>query len=219
MGKKAIVAGASGLIGSSLVKILLNDPAYSEVLALVRTPMEISNPKFNQIAINFDKLEDYAHLITGDVIFCTLGSTRKKTPDLSVYRKIDHDYPVKLAEIAVANGISQYHLISSIGANQDASNFYSKMKGETEADIKAVGLNGLVIYRPSLLTGNRKESRLAEGIMQGLSKIINPLLFGGLKKYRSIEAETVAESMAKLSLTEIKGIYVYESDDIQALQL
>jgi uncharacterized protein YbjT (DUF2867 family) len=119
----------------------------------------------------------------------------------------------------VANGISQYHLISSIGANQDASNFYSKMKGETEADIKAVGLNGLVIYRPSLLTGNRKESRLAEGKMQGLSKIINPLLFGGLKKYRSIEAETVAEAMAKLSLTEIKGIYIYESDDIQALQL
>jgi len=217
MSKKAIIAGASGLIGSALVKILLNDPEYSEVLALVRTPLEINHQKFNQIAINFDNLEDYAHLITGDAIFCTLGSTRKKTPDLSVYRKIDHDYPVKLAEIAVANSISQYHLISSMGANEEASNFYSKMKGETEADIKAAGLSGLVIYRPSLLTGNRKESRFAEGIMQGLSKVINPLLIGGLKKYRSIKAETVAKAMAKLSHTEIKGIYIYESDDIQAL--
>lgn len=217
MSKKAIIAGASGLIGSSLVKILLNDPQYSEVLALVRAPLELSNPKFNQIAINFDKLDDYAHLITGDVIFCTLGSTRKKTPDLTVYRKVDHDYPLKLADIAVTNSISQYHLISSIGANPEASNFYSKMKGETESDIKGAGLAGLVIYRPSLLTGNRKESRLAEGIMQGLSKVINPLLIGGLKKYRSIEAETVANAMAKLSHTEIKGIYIYESDDIQAL--
>jgi uncharacterized protein YbjT (DUF2867 family) len=215
MSKKAIIAGASGLIGSELLKILLGDPEYSEVLAIVRTPLELSHPKFNQIAINFDRLDEYTHLITGDAIFCTLGSTRKKTPDLSVYRKIDHDYPVKLAEIAVANGISQFHLISSIGANKDSSNFYTKMKGETEEDIKTVEVYGLVIYRPSLLTGDRKERRFAEGLMQGLSKIINPLLVGGLKKYQSIEAKTVARAMAKLSKTALKGIYVYESNAIQ----
>jgi uncharacterized protein YbjT (DUF2867 family) len=219
MGKKAIVAGASGLIGSELLKILLNDPIYSEVLAIVRTPMELNHPKFNQIAVNFDKLDDFAHLVEGDVIFCTLGSTRKKTPDLAAYRKIDHDYPVKLAKIAVQNGISQFHLISSIGADHNSSNFYTKMKGENEEDIKASGLSSLVIYRPSLLTGERVETRIAEGIMQGISKIINPLLVGGLRKYRSIAATSVAKVMTDLSKADLKGIYVYESDDIQKLAL
>jgi uncharacterized protein YbjT (DUF2867 family) len=219
MGKKAIVAGASGLIGSELLKILLNDSIYSEVLAIVRTPMELNHPKFNQIAVNFDKLDDFAHLVEGDVIFCTLGSTRKKTPDLTAYRKIDHDYPVKLANIAVQNGISQFHLISSIGADHNSSNFYTKMKGETEEDVKASGLSALVIYRPSLLTGERVVTRFAEGIMQGISKIINPLLVGGLRKYRSIAATSVAKVMTDLSKANLKGIYVYESDDIQKLAL
>jgi uncharacterized protein YbjT (DUF2867 family) len=214
MSKKAIVAGASGLIGSHLLELLLNDPGYSEVLALVRTPLELNHSKFNQIAINFDKLDYYAHLITGDALFCTLGSTKKKTPDLSAYRKIDHDYPFKLAEIAVANGISQYHLTSSIGANKNASNFYTKMKGETEEDLKSLSLQSLIIYRPSLLTGDRKEKRFAEGFMQNASKLINPLLFGGLRKYRSIEGRTVAKAMVKLSHTDLKGLYVYESTDI-----
>lgn len=215
MGNKAIIAGASGLVGGELIKILLEDPEYTEVLALVRTPLKLSHEKLNQISVDFDKLEDYTHLVTGNAIFCTLGSTQKKTPDLKVYGKIDHDYPVKLAEIAVANGIEQFHLTSSIGADIKSSNFYTKMKGETEEDVKATAVEGIIIYRPSLLTGNRKERRFAEGLMQGLSKLINPLLVGGLRKYRSISAHTVATCMVKLSKTEVKGIYVYESDDIQ----
>ena len=214
MCKKAIVVGASGLIGSELLKVLLADDQYDRVVALVRKPLQLVHTKLDQIAIDFDKLNEYAHLIDGDVLFCALGSTKKKTPDLVNYRKIDHDYPLHLARIAVDQGIKQYHLISSIGANKDSSNFYTKMKGETEEDIKASGLEGLIIYRPSLLTGDRKEKRFAEGLMQSISKLINPLLVGSIKKYRSIEAKTVAVAMVKLSKTEIKGIYVYESDDI-----
>jgi len=214
MCKKAIVVGASGLIGSELLKVLLADDQYDRVVALVRKPLQLVHTKLDQIAIDFDKLNEYAHLIDGDVLFCALGSTKKKTPDLVKYRKIDHDYPLHLARIAVDQGIKQYHLISSIGANKDSSNFYTKMKGETEEDIKASGLEGLIIYRPSLLTGDRKEKRFAEGLMQSISKLINPLLVGSIKKYRSIEAKTVAVAMVKLSKTEIKGIYVYESDDI-----
>ena len=214
MCKKAIVVGASGLIGSELLTLLLADKEYDRVVALVRKPLQLIHAKLDQIAIDFDKLNDYAHLINGDVLFCALGSTRTKTPDLAVYRRIDHDYPLEIAKIAVDQGITQYHLISSIGANKDSSNFYTKMKGETEEDIKASGLEGLVIYRPSLLTGDRKEKRFAEGLMQSLSKLINPLLVGSVKKYRSIEAKTVAAAMLKLSKTEVKGIYVYESDDI-----
>ncbi|HZY37996.1 MAG TPA: NAD(P)H-binding protein [Mucilaginibacter sp.] len=156
---KAVVAGASGLIGGLLVDVLLQSIAYQEVTALVRAELPITNPKLKQVVVDFDNLPDYESEVNGHALFCCLGSTRKKTPDLSVYRKIDHDYPVQLAQIALKNGIQQIHLVSAMGANADSSNFYTKMKGETENDIKNVGLNCLHIYRPALITGNRTEKR------------------------------------------------------------
>ncbi|WP_428327799.1 NAD(P)H-binding protein [Mucilaginibacter sp.] len=217
MANKAIIAGASGLIGSSLLDLLLNNPGYDAVLVLVRKELPIKNSKLTQLIVDFDKIEDYNKSITGDVIFCCLGSTKKKTPDLSEYRKIDHDYPLKLAQIALNNGIKQYHLVSSIGADPASSNFYTKMKGETENDIIKVGLTSLHIYRPSALMGDRKESRPLESISVAVMKIINPLLFGSFKKYRSIAASTVASTMYKQSLKKEDGVIIYPSDQIQQL--
>ena len=161
MANKAIIAGASGLIGSSLLDLLLNNPGYDAVLVLVRKEIPIKNDKLTQLIVNFDKIEDYSISITGDVIFCCLGSTKKKTPDLKEYRKIDHDYPLKLSQIALKNGIKQYHLVSSIGADATSANFYTKMKGETENDIINCWIaRHCISTRPSLLTGDRKEFRL-----------------------------------------------------------
>jgi uncharacterized protein YbjT (DUF2867 family) len=217
MAKKAIIVGASGLIGNLLLDTLLQSVEYDSVLALVRKKLSVNNQKLIQLIIDFNHLEDYAGLITGNTFFCCLGSTKSKTPDLSEYRKIDHDYPLQLAHIALKNGIGQYHLVSSIGANAASSNFYSKMKGETEADIKNVGLASLHIYQPSLLTGNRKENRFAERFFIGLTKIIDPLLFGKLKKYRSIPAATVAKAMYKQSVNNKDGVFIYTSDKIKEL--
>jgi uncharacterized protein YbjT (DUF2867 family) len=215
--KKAIIAGASGLIGSTLLDVLLQQPEYDAVLILVRKELAISHEKLTQLVVNFDKLELYAKAITGHAVFCCLGSTRKKTPDLETYRKIDHDYPLQLANIALKNGVEQYHLVSAIGANASSSNFYTKMKGETENDIKQVGLHSLDIYQPSILTGDRKERRVAERIFIGLMRIINPLLIGGLKKYRSIPAATVAMAMYKQSLQNRGGVFTHPSDQIKQL--
>jgi len=214
---KAIIAGASGLIGSKLLDILLRQPEYTEVLVLVRKELELQHPKLTQVNVNFDRLSDYSDLITGRAIFCCLGSTRKKTPDLKLYRKIDHDYPLALAEIATANGVQQYHLVSALGADAASANFYTKMKGETEEDIKNIGLTSLHICRPSLLTGGRKEYRFAEKIFIVAMKLINPLLMGKLKKYRSIPAETIALAMFKQSTKNEKGIFIYPSDKIKQL--
>src|SRR5690606_30992128 len=115
----------------------------------------LDNPKLEQLLIDFDLLEQYREEIQGDVLFCTLGSTRKKTPNLTDYRKVDYDYPMKLAEIAVHNTISQFHIVSALGANPSSSNYYSRMKGELERDLKQFDLESLHIYQPSLLTGNR----------------------------------------------------------------
>jgi uncharacterized protein YbjT (DUF2867 family) len=217
MAFKAIIAGASGLIGSNLLNILLQHPDYDDVLILVREPLPIVHKKLTQLKIDFDQLNNYSKSISGHALFCCLGSTRKKTPDLTVYRKIDHDYPLQLAQIAHQNGIEQYHLVSAIGANASGANFYTKMKGETEDDIKKAGIPAVHIYQPSILTGDRKEKRLMERVFISIMKIINPLLIGGLKKYRSIAAATVAMAMFKQSLTNEEGIFVYPSDKIKQL--
>jgi uncharacterized protein YbjT (DUF2867 family) len=217
MSQKAIIAGASGLIGSKLLNILLNEPVYNEVLVLVRKELPIKHKKLVQLSVDFDQLERYAASITGHAIFCCLGSTKKKTPDLTVYRKIDHDYPLKLAQMALQNGMDQYHLVSSIGADSKSSNFYTKMKGETEEDIEKLGLKCLHIYEPSFLTGDRKESRPLERVTVGLMNVINPLLIGSLKKYRSIPAQTVAQAMFNESLKNEAGTFVHSSDKIKEL--
>ena len=217
MSKKAIIVGASGLIGSELVKILLKQPEYSEVLVLVRKKIPLTEQKLHQQIVDFERLNDYLTVINGDVLFCCLGSTKGKTPDKSEYWKIDHDYPVQLAQIAKQNGIKQYHLVSSIGADENSSSFYLKMKGSTENDIKKTGVNSLHIYEPSLLVGNRQDNRLLEKITATLMGLINPLLIGRWKKYRSIQAKQVAFAMYKQSLINQTGEFIYSSDKIQEI--
>ncbi len=219
MVKKAIVVGGSGLIGGKLLDILYDWPEYDEILCLGRKKINIKNKKTTQVIVDFDHLEKYSEHIKGHAVFCCLGSTKKKTPNLDDYYKIDHDYPLQLAKIAKNNDVAQYHLVSSIGANKNSSNFYTRTKGETEEDIKAAALTitSLHIYRPSLLTGNRTESRLIEKIAAGIMTIINPLLFGKLKKYQSIPAYTVAMAMFKQSLKNDPGVFIYASDKIKQL--
>lgn len=217
MANKAIIAGSSGLIGSNLLDILLQEDFYDEVLILVRKELPIQHPKLTQLVVDFDQLESYSSAITGHAIFCCLGTTRHKTPDKIVYRKIDHDYPLILAQLAHKNGIEQYHLVSSIGANKASSTFYIKTKGELEADIQHVGIPALHIYRPSLLTGKRQEKRVEEKIVTVLYKLIEPLLFGALKKYKSIPAVKVASAMYKQSMQTNTGLFIYESDKIKEL--
>ncbi|HTD41896.1 MAG TPA: oxidoreductase [Mucilaginibacter sp.] len=217
MSNKVVIAGASGLIGSKLLNILLHQPDYDEILIVVRKTLPIIDKRLVQLVIDFDKLNEHAAAISGHAIFCCLGSTKKKTPDLALYRKIDHDYPLQLAQLAKQNGVEQYHLVSAIGANSKSSNFYTKMKGETEEDIKNVGFKCLHIYQPSILTGDRKERRPAERFAIGLMKVIDPLLIGGLKKYRSIPAETVAQAMFNESTKKQEGVFMHTSDKIKLL--
>ncbi len=215
MTKKAIIIGASGLIGSKLLAILCTQPDYNEILVIARKKIRTSNTKITQLAIDFEYLDHYTNLIHGDVVFCCMGTTKSQTPNLAAYRKIDHDYPVRLAEIALKNGINEYHFISAIGANSESSNFYTKMKGDTEDDLKKIGLKSLHIYEPSLLIGRRKKSRPVERMATFIMKIIGPLLIGRLKKYRAIQASDVAKAMYKQSLKNKRGVFIYASDKIK----
>lgn len=217
MANKAIIAGSTGLIGSKLLQILLRESFYDEVLILVRKKIDLDHKKLTQLVVNFDQLDSYADALTGHALFSCLGTTNAKTPDKTVYRHIDHDYPVHLAQLALKNGIGQYHLVSSIGADTGSSFFYTKTKGETEVDIRQLGLPGLYIYRPSMLTGNRQEKRSMEKALIAFYKIIDPLLFGSWKKYSSIAAERVAMAMYKQSTKNNTDTFIYESDQIKQL--
>lgn len=214
---EAIIAGATGLIGTDLLNQLLDHPAYTRVLAIVRTEITRQHPKLVQLVVDFERLENHREHIRGDVVFCALGTTKSKTPDQEQYRKIDYQYPLDIACIALQNGASQYHLVSALGADPDSLIFYSKLKGEVERDLKAIPFKAVHIYRPSLLDGTRREHRLAERMMIGLMRRLNPLLIGGLKKYRSIKTARVASAMLKRSLNTSAGIFIYDSDQIEQL--
>lgn len=197
--KTALVIGATGLIGRSLVFELLKSPFYSKVTVFSRKDMVIKHEKFVQVLIDFDLLENYYKDIVADDIFCCLGSTKSKTPDLTIYRKIDFEYPLQVAKMAKENGSSQFLLISSMGANPSSTIFYSKIKGEIENAIEKVNFNSFIILRPSLLLGSRNESRPFETISQYLMRVLNPLFIGPLKQYKAILGSDVAKSMVVLA--------------------
>ena len=182
MGKKAIVAGATGLIGSQLLDILLASDVYNEVLILVRKKLDITHSKLTQLVIDFDHIKNQSSSVTGDAVFSCLGTTRNKTPDRNTYYRIDHDYPVHLAKMARANGVKQFHLVSAIGANPNSGTFYIRLKGETERDVSALNFYSSFMYEPSMLTGREHETRFGEVFFEGLFKIVNHLLIGNWKK-------------------------------------
>lgn len=215
MSQTALIAGSTGLVGSALLQQLLKSPQYSKVVALVRRESGRKHPKLQELIVDFDRLAAYKDLWRADVIFSCLGSTRRKTPDKRQYYKIDHDYPLELARLGFESGAQQFHLISAIGANARSKNFYLKMKGETEQALQQLAYPAIHIYRPSILTGNRKEQRWLEQIGIATLRIMGWLLTGRLKKYRSIAAEDVADAMVNCSLLPSNGVHIYESDQIR----
>lgn len=217
MSKVAVIAGSSGLVGTELLHRLCALKEYSAIKLLVRRPSGFIHAKVQEFMVDFDHIETFADYIRGDVFFSCLGSTKAKTPDKRRYYQIDHDFPLHMAEAAAANGVQQFHLVSAIGAAAKSANFYLKMKGETEQDIDKIPFRSKHFYRPSFLAGNREESRMMEKVGLGLFKLINPLLLGGLKKYRSIHVKDVAKAMIVQSLKDLTGSHYYESDKIQEI--
>lgn len=217
MKKKAIILGASGATGTSLLFQLLEDKSFSGVLVLTRRELRIQHKRLKQLVLDFDKLSDYSTEITGDVVFCCIGTTKNKTPNEAEYRKIDSRYPAEVARIALANGARSYHLVSAVLADPHSSNTYLRIKGEAEENLKQILFETIHIYRPGLLSTTRKEKRFGEGVMNAVMNVVNPLLMGSLKKFRSNKVDDLAAAMIKLELKDEKGIFIHDSDEIKKL--
>lgn len=217
MSRKAVLIGASGLIGSNLTRLLIENTEYTEVVLIVRKPLPLNSPKVKQEVVNFDDPESYAEYLTGDVIFSCLGTTRKKTPDAADYRKVDLTYPLQAANAGLRNGVKQFHIVSSLGANSRSSSSYLKLKGELEDELRKLHFKSLHIYQPSYIIGDRAEKRTDDSIMKPIMRILDPLFFGPLKKYKSIEARDIASAMLKQSLKDSEGTFIYPSNIIKEL--
>jgi len=212
--KTAIVIGATGLIGKHLTKLLLNNPAYSTVKVFNRRSLNISNLKLEEHIVDFDKITDWKNKITGDELYSAMGTTIKKAGSKEAQYKIDVAYQFDFAKVASENGVKNYFLVSSSGANANSKLFYMKIKGELEEKVKQLAFNKIRIFRPSLLLGERDEKRFGEKAAEVLLKIVVPI-FPFLKNQRPIEGEKVANAMiASANQDDNERIKIYELDEI-----
>ena len=210
--KSCLVAGASGLIGSALVKLLLETPEFNQVHILVRNPLELVHPKLIQHPVNYTHLESATLDFEVTDAFCTLGTTIGKAGSKNAFYTVDHDYVISFAKKALALGVSGFYVVSSMGAHASSSIFYNKVKGEMEDDLKKIEFPKLGIFRPSLLLGPRQEKRIGEklaGWMMSAFDFLIPL------KYKAIHVDRVAKKMVELSLKMENGNFIMESDQLQ----
>ena len=212
---KITILGGSGLIGMHLIKQACADHYFTKINVIVRRPLATKDPKINELVIDFADLSSVIKETIGDALICTLGTTRKKTPDKKYYREIDLTYTLISAKGALENGHKQVHLVSSIGANEKSSVFYPALKGEIERLISELSFDSTFIYRPSILIGKRETARPLEWLSQLISSLINPFLFGRLKKYRSISGEKVAEKIINELKKNKVGKYYFESNELE----
>lgn len=210
-GQTAVVLGATGLIGSALVEQLLNDDAFSTVRVLVRRPLALKHPKLEVCITDFSDYEAYKKNIgTGDCIFSCIGTTNANVKgDKLLYRSIDFDIPVNAARFGSEAGFKQYLLVSAIGADAHSRIFYSRLKGEVEEVIATFPFDGLHIFRPSFLVGERKEKRLGEVIGTVIFRIFSFVI---PSKYKAIDGKTVAKAMLLAAKANKSGLNLYDYD-------
>ncbi len=215
--KKAILFGATGFIGSNLLQELLNNEAYEKVTIVVRKDINIKHPKLNTIIGDFNTLPLLKQYLKADDVFIALGTTKKQTPDLTEYYKIDHDYPVLAAKMAKENGAKSVFLVTAIGANPNSSIFYTKTKGETERDIIALDFEHTHIFEPSMILGSRKEHRPMEKIFINIFSIVNPILIGNLSKYRGMDGKDIAKAINNASNNQVEKVKIYHWSEMANL--
>ncbi|MBW2637459.1 MAG: NAD(P)H-binding protein [Deltaproteobacteria bacterium] len=217
MKKKAIILGATGLVGRNLVKLLLDDDRYEGVTVFVRRSTGSLHPKLTEHSVDFDNPGPWEALVTGEDLFSCLGTTIKKAGSKDAQYTIDYTYQYRTAKAAAENGVTTYVLVSSSGANPHSRIFYSRIKGELDRHVKGLPFQTVCILKPSVLMGEREEKRTGESLGVFLGKILIPLI-PPLKKYRPIPAETVAKAMIKAANDpDRQAISEYELEEIFVL--
>lgn len=201
--------GSTGLVGGECVRQLVRDDTCTRVIALTRRAHErtIASPKLEVHTVDFDRLEDHAELFDVDQVFCALGTTARKTPSREAYRRIDYDYPLTAARLALEKGASHFLVVTAIGADAASRIFYNRLKGELEDSLSLLDFRSLTIARPSVLIGDRAESRLSE-------KIAWSLAFMTPRKYKPVPASRVATALVTAARDDAPGLRIIENPEM-----
>lgn len=209
--KTALIAGASGLIGKELIQKLVNSDQYRLIYSLVRKKSGNVHEKIRELVIDFDTISQLKFDEPIHDVFCTLGTTMKQAGSRRNFKKVDYEYVVALANAGKKAGASKFLVVSAMGANPKSSIFYNRVKGMTEEALKNIGIKELVILQPSLLLGERSETRTGEKLSAFIMKAFNFLI---PDNYKAIPAEKVALSMLKMALKTNESVTIVKSGEM-----
>jgi uncharacterized protein YbjT (DUF2867 family) len=222
----AVIAGATGLVGGYLLQILQNNHDYQKIITVGRRKPDSEKSELRtDISVDFANQNQLQKaMVTGCDLFICLGTTIKKAGSQSAFRVVDFDYPINLVEAAIKVNARSIHIVTALGADDNSGIFYNRVKGEVEQKAKEMGESSgipIVVYRPSLLLGDREEFRAGEKIASAISFLAMPLFaLGPLKTYKPVHAKKVAVSMIQQAKrSDLKGFNLVHSEEMQAISL
>ena len=202
--KSALILGASGLVGSEVLSLSLELDLYYKIVIVVRSPLTIKHNKLVEKIIDFD-MPKWEEIFPVDHVYCCLGTTIKKAGSKTNFIKVDHDYPLAFAAAAKKWESSIFSVITAAGVSPESKIFYNNVKGQLEKKLKSLELFSTLIFRPSLLLGERKEFRLGEKIGSGIAKVTSWMT---PKTYRAIHCKAVAKAMLAESFADKTGFNI-----------
>jgi uncharacterized protein YbjT (DUF2867 family) len=214
--KTALLAGATGLIGSQLLPLLLASARYAKVIVVGRRELPLRHPKLRQVVTDLDQLAAVREQLVADEVYCCLGTTMAQAGSKAAFYKVDFEYVLALARLAAANRATQFLVVSSLNPDPHSLFYYSRVKGEMEAAVRQVPFRAIHIFQPSLLLGRREQPRLGEQAASVVMAALRPLLRGPLRAWRAIEGRTVARAMLRAAEAETSGVQVHRSAEMQA---
>lgn len=210
----AAVAGATGLVGSRVLKRLLDDPAVSRVIAPTRRALpphhKLVNPTLPGLSA-----PSWPEMPPLDEAYCCLGTTRAKAGSDAAYLAVDRDLTAAFARAAKTAGARRFGLVSSVGADPRSRFLYLRTKGQAEALASGLGFENVVIARPSFLLGKRAEFRPAEKFWIPFFLLFEGTLVGQWRKYRAADAGAVAAALIGAARGRVPGTLILESDGLQ----
>ena len=209
----ALVLGATGATGRELVELLLDDSNFNQVSIFVRTVPKISDKKLTIHKIEFTKLNEYKDLIKGDILFSALGTTKKDAGGKKEQYLVDYTYQYEFAKIASENGVANYSLVSSYGANANSSFFYPKIKGELEESVKKLNFKKIDIFQPPMLI--RQSDLMRSGEKSGIKFLNTVNKIGVLKSQKPLNVKDLALKMVSFAMLKNQfGITTYQPKDL-----
>ena len=221
--KTSLIAGSTGFLGSKILNFLYKED--QKIYCLSRKKSEINSINIEDIIIDFDNINNLS-LPKIDHIYLCLGyelrawelismPERKKDP----FYKVDYEYTLNIAKKAEEVGATSISLVSAVGANKNSESFYLKTKGDLEEEIKKLKFETINIFQPGHLAGRinwqkkKSDPRLDVFVFEIGSLFLDPFLVSRLKKFRSINANKLANFIVKSTINENLGINQYQYSD------